>query len=170
MSVTGVIDPREPGREYVKVSPQDGARRIWVMDWTISEDEQSPIGHAGLHHHGGDEIFHVVSGTVRFHLAGRNFDVGAGRYVVVPPDTVHGYRVLSTDSRVQVVGEVGMGEWVVNLHPDGSTEQVEIRSNVVPWHRPPHGDEPFDLDGMMAIMDTTQHVLDEPGEDHTTSS
>jgi quercetin dioxygenase-like cupin family protein len=164
--MTAVIDPNEPGREYVKVGPKDGAQQIWVMDWLVNAGPENPISQAGLHFHEGDEIFHVVSGTVRFHLDGQNLDVGAGRYVVVPANTVHGYRLLAP-SRVQVIGQVGMGEWVLHVRPDGTTEEVEIRSNLVPWHRPPQDDEEFDLERMMSSMATTHHILDQSGEDHT---
>ena len=76
--MTGVIDPGEAGREYVAVGPQDGAEHIWVMDWMLADPHESPIGEGGLHHHAGDEIFYVASGTVRFHLAGRNLTLAPG--------------------------------------------------------------------------------------------
>ena len=164
--MTTVIDPNEAGREYVKVGPKDGAQQIWVMDWLVNAGPDIPFAQAGLHFHEGDEIFHVVSGCVRFHLDGQNYDVGEGRYVVVPPNTVHGYRLLSP-SRVQVIGQVGMGEWVLHLRPDGTTEKIEIRSNVVPWHRPLNADEEFDFERFVSTMATTRHFLDQHGEDHT---
>jgi len=59
-----------------------------------------------------------------------------------------------------------MGEWVTVVDPDGSRRQVEVRSDVAPWHRRPHEGEVFDLAAMMAMFATTVHVLDDvPADD-----
>jgi uncharacterized cupin superfamily protein len=120
---------------------------------------------AGLHRHGGDEIFQVLSGRVRFHLDGKNHDVGPGHFVVVPPFTEHGFKILTDDAHFQFIGEIEMGEWVTVIDPDGSQRQVEVRSDVAPWHRTPRPGEAFDLTSMRAMMATTFHLLDDAAGD-----
>lgn len=150
-----LIRADEPGREFQKVGKADGATRIWVCDSPMPKDMST-----GVHTHGGDEIFQVLSGTVRFHMNGRNIDVGAGHYVVVPPHTPHGFKVMTDDARMQFVGEIEMGEWVTVIDPDGSTREVELRSTMMPWHRPPEDGQETDFGEMMAMMQTTTHLLD----------
>jgi quercetin dioxygenase-like cupin family protein len=155
-----VVRADEPGREMVKVDGRDGASRIWICDTHM------PKGQAvGLHRHGGDEIFHVRQGTVRFHVDGQNIDVGEGTYVVVPPYTEHGFKILTDDAQMQFVGEIGMGEWVTVIDPGGSRRQVEVRSTHMPWHRSPVAGETPDMAEMFAMMQSTVHLLDDqPGE------
>ncbi len=159
-----LIRANEPGREFLKVGKADGATRIWVCE---SDTRIIPKGDgAGLHHHGGDEIFHVLSGMVRFHIDGRNIDVGGGHFVVVPPFTEHGFKVLTDDARFEFIGELEMGEWVTVLDPDGSRHEVEVRSHIAPWHRPPSEGEMFDLDAMRTMFQTTMHVLEVAPAEH----
>lgn len=169
-----LIRANEPGREFVKVGRADGATRIFIA----GGDETMPQGQTvGLHRHGGDEIFQVLSGTVRFHMDGENIDVGAGHFVVVPPYTEHGFRVLTDDASMRFVGELEMGEWLTVIDPDGSKRQVELRSDFMPWHRRPAPGEVLDFMEMLAMFETTSHVFDEapatapdhphnPTEDH----
>jgi hypothetical protein len=140
----------------VRAGKADGATRIWVAGGMPMPQGQA----VGLHHHGGDEIFQVLSGEVRFHLGGRNFDAGAGTFVVVPPFTDHGFKILSEQASIQFVGEIEMGEWVTVLEPDGSHRHVEVRSTVMPWHRPPAEGEETDFAAMMTMFGTTSHLLD----------
>jgi quercetin dioxygenase-like cupin family protein len=151
----------EPGREFVKVGKADGATRVWICSGEMPKGQT-----IGLHRHGGDEIFQVLRGTVRFHVDGKNIDVGPGHYVVVPPYTEHGFRILTDDVELQFVGEIEMGEWVTVIAPDGSTSQVEIRSEMMPWHRRPESDEEFDFMGMLAMLGTTSHLLDDEVAPH----
>src|SRR4051794_3164164 len=152
-----------PGRELVKVGKEDGATRIWVCE---ADTGFFPTGAgAGLHRHGGDEIFQVLSGAVRFHIDGTNIDVEAGHFVVVPPFTEHGFRVLTEDARFQFIGEIEMGEWITVIDPDGARRQVEARSDFAPWHRRPPEGETFDFEAMMAMFETTAHLLDHAPHD-----
>ena len=113
-----------------------------------------------MHRHGGDEIFYIQDGIIRFHLDGRNADVGAGSFVVVPPQTEHGFKILTETATALVVGEIEMGEWVTKIAADGTRSHEEVRSTMMPWHRPPRAGEAFDLEHMMAMLDATSHVLD----------
>jgi quercetin dioxygenase-like cupin family protein len=157
-----LIRSDEPGREFVKVGRDDGATRIWIAGGPM------PAGQSvGLHRHGGDEIFQVLAGMVRFHVDGKNIDIGGGHFVVVPPFTEHGFKVLTDDARMQIVGEIEMGEWVTVIEPDGGRRQVEIRSTVMPWHRRPLEGEELDFAAMLAMMESTSHILDQdPTEEH----
>jgi hypothetical protein len=69
---------------------------------------------------------------------------------------------------MQIVGEIEMGEWVTVLGADGGRHQVEIRSTLMPWHRRPLDGEASDFAAMFAMLESTNHVLDqEPtGDDH----
>ena len=163
MCIRDRVRTDDPGHEFVKVGRNDGASRIWICGGGM------PKGHTvGLHRHGGDEIFHVMKGTIRVHLDGKNIDVDAGNYVVVPPFTEHGFKILTDDAQMQIVGEIEMGEWVTVLGADGSQRQVEIRSTVMPWHRRPLDGETLDFAAMLAMLESTNHLLDqEPaGDDH----
>src|SRR3954451_19615323 len=126
-----LIRADEPGRELVKVGKSDGATRIWVCE---SDTRIIPKGQgAGLHHHGGDEIFHVLSGMIRFHIDGENVDVGAGHFVVVAPCAEQGFKVLTDDTRFEFIGEIDMAEWVTVLGQDGSRRPVYVRSDAAQW-------------------------------------
>lgn len=157
-----LIRSDEPGREFQKVGKADGATRIWICSGQMPKDQT-----VGLHRHGGDEIFQVLKGTVRFHVDGENIDVGAGHYVVVPPFTEHGFRILTDDAELQFVGEIEMGEWVTSIEADGTVRQVEIRSEMMPWHRRPLPGEEFDFMAMLTMLNSTSHLLEHgPGEPH----
>jgi hypothetical protein len=53
-------------------------------------------GPALLHvHHGDDEAWHVLEGTLRFRFADRTVDVGAGRTVFVPAGVPHTYEAIA---------------------------------------------------------------------------
>jgi mannose-6-phosphate isomerase-like protein (cupin superfamily) len=152
-----------PGHEMVKVGRADGATRIWIC----ATDGAMPKGvTVGLHRHGGDEIFQVLSGVVRFHMDGRNIDVGGGHFVVVPPFTEHGFKILTDDADMMFVGEIEMGEWITMIDADGSRRQVEVRSEMMPWHRRPGDGEVVDFDTMFEMFASTAHFLDvEPDEE-----
>lgn len=161
-----IVRADEPGREMVKVGKADGATRIWVCGNDPAGPAMSSGWAVGLHRHGGDEIFQVFSGAVRFHVDGRNIDVPAGHFVVVPPFVEHGFKVLTDDTRMQFIGEIGMGEWVTVLDSDGTRRQVEARSDLMPWHRPPLPGETFDFGEFLSMTQSTAHLLDvEPTEE-----
>jgi quercetin dioxygenase-like cupin family protein len=157
-----LIRAADPGREFVKVGKADGATRVFICSGEMPKGQT-----VGLHRHGGDEIFQVLRGTVRFHVDGTNIDVGPGHYVVVPPYTEHGFRILTDDAELQFVGEIEMGEWVTVIETNGTTRQVEIRSEMMPWHRRPAEGEEFDFMGMLTMLASTSHLLDHaPAGDH----
>ena len=62
---------------------------------------------------------------------------GPGEIVIVPPDTLHGFRVLS-DVVMEVVAEQDIGTYWPVLEPDSSTRLVQIHTPA-PWNAPPPG-------------------------------
>ena len=65
------------------------------MEWTGS-------GPASLHiHHGDDEAWHVLEGTLRFRFTDRTVDVPAGGTVWVPAGVAHTYEAI--DARYLIV-------------------------------------------------------------------
>ena len=133
----------------------DGATRIWMIRGT------APSGtRIGLHHHQGDEIWRVLRGRIRITVSDERFDCGPGELVVIPPNVKHGIVYLEADTETEVIGELGMGEWVTAIDSDGSRREVEIHIEGVPWHRPPpDGRPPTDLTDFRAMHQSTHHLL-----------
>jgi hypothetical protein len=87
-------------------------------------------------------------------------ECGPGELVVVPPNTVHGIVVLDPDSEYEVIGELGMGEWVTVIDRDGHRSEVEVHVPFFPWHRPgPEGVAPTTMDDMIGMFQSTAHLL-----------
>jgi quercetin dioxygenase-like cupin family protein len=142
------------------VGKAEGATRIWLASMSLP-----PMFTVGLHRHEGDEILQVISGAARFHVNGKNIDIEEGGTVVVPPGTQHGFRVLSPGTKLQVVGEIEMGEWITVIEPDGSSHEVEARSHgMMPWHRIPEEGDGVDFPGLMAMFASTSSVFDQAPE------
>lgn len=60
--------------------------------FTIIEVDAPPFSGPPLHYHKDrEEIFEVLEGRFRFHVEGKEFEVGPGTSVVVPRNTVHGW-------------------------------------------------------------------------------
>jgi quercetin dioxygenase-like cupin family protein len=140
----------------VLVDRNDGATRIWMI-----RSKPRPAGfRIGLHRHEGDEIWRIRRGRVRIVLGDQRLECGAGELVVVPPNAIHGVAVLEPDSEYEVIGELGMGEWVTVIDSEGHRREVEVHASMFPWHRPvPEGMAPTDLDEMRAMFQSTVHLL-----------
>ena len=70
-----------------------------------------------LHVHPYPEVFVVQEGEATFTVGEQEERVGAGHVVVVPADTLHGFK------------NFGEGELqVVSIHPSGKVEQVWLES------------------------------------------
>jgi mannose-6-phosphate isomerase-like protein (cupin superfamily) len=60
--------------------------------FSIIEVDTPAFSGPPLHYHKDrEEIFEVLEGRFRFHVEGEEFEVGPGRSVVVPRNTVHGW-------------------------------------------------------------------------------
>lgn len=63
----------------------------------------------------------------------------AGDVVIVPADTVHGFRTI-TEVRLEVVPGAGAGQLFPVRADDGTVELVEVYRPDMPWgRRPPAG-------------------------------
>jgi hypothetical protein len=73
---------------------------------------------------------------------------------------VHGVAYLDDDTETECIGELQMGEWVTVIDSEGKRTEVEVHNPLIPWHRPaPEGDAPTDLAEMIAMMQTTVHLI-----------
>jgi quercetin dioxygenase-like cupin family protein len=157
--VSSLIDESDrlgaPGLFTVLFDQNDGTSRIWMIHLA-----PPPGLHIGLHRHSGDEIWRVRRGKIRLTLEGRHIDCAAGQIVVVPPNVSHGMAVVDDDTEAEVIGEIGMGEWVTVIEPDGTTREVEVHVPMMPWHRqPPAGASPTAIEEHLAMMESTAHLL-----------
>ena len=133
----------------------DGATRIWMIRMAPGPDLR-----VGLHRHEGDEIWRVLRGGIRITVGEQRLDCGAGQLVVIPPNTIHGVAVIDDDTEVEAIGEIGMGEWITVVDAEGGSREVEVQVPFVPWHRrPPEGVAPTELDDMIAMLNSTAHLL-----------
>jgi len=77
----------------IRVSETEGGDRISVLDHRAAFGDSPP-----LHRHiDEDEIFHIISGTVRFVVGGKELTAGPGDTVRGPKNIPHTYRVESSD-------------------------------------------------------------------------
>lgn len=84
----------------VRVSAQSGVQGMSVLEMTL------PIGHSPpLHiHRNQDEIFHILEGTMRFHVNGGEMTAHAGQTVLAPRNVPHTFRIESPEgARVLVM-------------------------------------------------------------------
>jgi len=74
---------------------------------------QPPGGFVALHHHPYPETFLVISGRGRWTAGDVVAELGADEVIVVPPDTLHGFRNLGDEPL-----------HVVSVHESGTLEQT----------------------------------------------
>jgi quercetin dioxygenase-like cupin family protein len=68
-----------------------------------------------LHYHPYPEVFVVHAGTARFTAGDEELEVGAGHIVVVPAETVHGYKGAGDDTLR-----------VMSVHPSPEVQQTDL--------------------------------------------
>ena len=59
-----------------------------------------------LHRHNNEQIIYVVSGTMKFRLGEEEREMGAGDFVVIPPNAEHSAEVLSDMKTVEVFSPI----------------------------------------------------------------
>lgn len=75
----------------INVSANQNGDGLCVVDHRLPYGDSPP-----LHiHRNEDEVFHILSGTVRFHVAGTDLLATEGQTVVAPKGIPHSYRVES---------------------------------------------------------------------------
>lgn len=77
----------------VRLSANSGADRLSIIEHRMPYGESPP-----LHiHRNEDEVFHVLEGTMRFRVDGKDTIAHAGQIVLAPKGIPHSFRVESTD-------------------------------------------------------------------------
>ncbi|MBV8744412.1 MAG: cupin domain-containing protein, partial [Xanthobacteraceae bacterium] len=77
----------------IRVSETESGDRISVLDYLAPFGNSPP-----LHRHNDeDEIFHIVSGTLRFVVGSQELTAGAGDTLLGPKGLPHTYRVTSPE-------------------------------------------------------------------------
>jgi len=69
-----------------------------------------------LHTHPYAEAFVVLAGTARFTAGEEQVEVAAGHVVVVPPETVHGFKNVTDGETLHVV----------SIHPSPKVKQTNL--------------------------------------------
>lgn len=124
--------PTETGFR-VLAGRRDGLRRLVVASGWIPAAAPSQ-----MHLHHGDEVIRVVSGEIVVRVGDERRACGPGDIVIVPPDTLHGFRVVS-DAVLEVVAEQDIGTFWPVRDADGGTRLVQIHTPT-PWNAaPPDG-------------------------------
>lgn len=77
----------------VRVRHTDGADGISVLEHHAPHGDSPPL-HV---HRTEDEVFHILSGELRFRVGERNVRAGAGDTLLAPKGVLHTYRVESAD-------------------------------------------------------------------------
>jgi len=85
---------------------------------SFSVNEWRGSGPAALHvHHGDDEAWHVLEGTLHFRFADREVDIGPGGSVFVPAGVPHTYTAV--DARYLVVLTPRLAALIAELQGTG---------------------------------------------------
>jgi mannose-6-phosphate isomerase-like protein (cupin superfamily) len=113
---------------------RDGLRHLLLASGRI------PVGAPSqMHQHRGDEVIRIISGEVIMRVDDERRICRAGDIVVVPPDTLHGFRVVA-DVIMEVIAEQDIGTFWPVRQADGTTRLVQIHTPS-PWNPPPPGGE-----------------------------
>jgi quercetin dioxygenase-like cupin family protein len=91
----------------------EGARHAEGSDISMFVVRQPPGGFVELHHHPYPETFLVISGRGRWTAGDVVAELAADDVIVVPPNTLHGFRNLG-DGPLHVV----------SVHESGTLEQT----------------------------------------------
>ena len=103
--------------EDFRVSPtalrfQGGAHGIPVSSFVTAHERGQRVR---LHFHPYAELFVVHAGTARFTAGDEELTVDAGNFVIVPPETPHGFECVS-DETLQIV----------SVHPSPEVIQTDL--------------------------------------------
>ena len=102
----------------VQAADQRGAGEgpITARGKTLVVQEWQGSGPTYLHvHHGDDEAWHVLDGTVRFRFESEQVDAGAGTTVFVPAGVAHTYEALG-QSRYLIILTPRLLDLIEELH------------------------------------------------------
>ena len=103
-------------------STADAVARFSAAGQSFVLHEWRGSGPAAMHvHHGDDEAWHVLEGTLRFRFLDRVADVGAGGTVFVPAGVAHTYEAL--DARYLIVLTPRLAALIAELQRTPDREQ-----------------------------------------------
>jgi quercetin dioxygenase-like cupin family protein len=95
-----------------------------------------PAGQPGqMHLHAGDEVLRILSGELVVRVGDQRRTCREGDLVIIPPNTLHGFRVVS-ETVMEVVAEHDIGTFYLVRQADGTRRPVEIYT-ASPWNAPP---------------------------------
>jgi quercetin dioxygenase-like cupin family protein len=121
--------PPDPGFRVLAGRP-DGLQRLLVASGRV------PAGlPVQMHLHVGDEVIRILSGEIVMRVGDERRTCREGDVVIVPPNTLHGFRVV-VDTVVEVVTEHDVGTFYPVRQPDGTRRLVETYTRL-PWDAPP---------------------------------
>jgi quercetin dioxygenase-like cupin family protein len=149
MSLFQRAEGPEDGRAGFRVvaGRDSGLRRLMFVVGRLPAGDHGP-----MHLHRGDELLRVLEGEVVVRVGEERRTCRAGDVVVVPPDVLHGFRVLS-DVTLEVVAEYDIGTIYAVRDDHGERRLVEVFRLDMPWsRRPPDGRWTSDAE-MRAILD-----------------
>jgi quercetin dioxygenase-like cupin family protein len=126
---TSFAPPAGPGFQLVAGRPH-GLRRLLVASGRLRAGDP---GHVHLHE--GDEVLRVLSGEIVVRVGDQRRACHQGDLAIVPPRTLHGFRVV-TDTVMEVVAEHDIGTFFPVRQADGTRRLVEVYTPS-PWNRPP---------------------------------
>lgn len=106
---------------------EQGLRRLLLASGRLPAGDHGPV-----HLHAGDEVLRVLEGELSVRVADERRTCGPGDVIVVPPDTLHAFEVV-TETLLEVVAELGMGTWYPIVDDDGRRKLVEISRPDLPW-------------------------------------
>lgn len=157
------LQPRLEDGVQVLIGPAEGATHLWLM-------RQRAGAGAGpaVHCHRGEELFRVLSGEVLFLIGEERRVCHAGDLAAVPPNAWHAFKGI-TDCEVEVIGELGMGQFLLVIDPDGRRREVELFASPREvkayggrhlWKRiRPPGTPELSREAFRSLVATTRHLL-----------
>jgi quercetin dioxygenase-like cupin family protein len=76
------------------MNPHTTRRVIHTQNMTIARLSLKKGGTVPEHHHINEQVALVVSGALKFFIAGKPLELRSGQCVVIPPDVPHSVEVL----------------------------------------------------------------------------
>jgi quercetin dioxygenase-like cupin family protein len=126
-----------------------GLQRLLIASGRLPTGQPGP-----MHLHAGDEVLRILSGELIVRVGDQRRSCREGDLVIIPPNTLHGFRVIR-DTVMEVVAEHDIGTFYPVRQADGSRRLVEIYT-ASPWNAPPP--RPGEYTTEEEIQQLLQHV------------
>lgn len=112
----------------INLSASQGEDRICVIEHQMPYGDSPPL-HV---HRDEDEVFHILSGTLRFHLDGDELTASAGQTVLAPKGRAHSYRVESSEGARVLTITRGSGFETMVRKAGRLAERAELPPQAMP--------------------------------------